>query len=132
MDTIFPHRQRATRLMEESSDMTPAPIPPHPPLVSGGWYRGISPDEVLGPGRYPVEPPQDRSVGTALLLALLFGPAGLCYVTVWGGLISSVLTATAVALLGFEPLLIAWPLSAVCAGILASGIHHAHQNQRLD
>jgi hypothetical protein len=127
MAIIFPYRQRAKRFMEESTGMTPAPIPPHPPLVSGGWYQGLSPEEVLGPGRYPVEPPGDKSVVTALLLTLLFGPAGLCYVTVMGGLICSVLTATAVALLGFEPLLIAWPLTMVCASILAAGMHAEHQ-----
>lgn len=116
-------RQRFKRLMAESSGSTPRPIPPHPPLVSGGWYHGMSLEEVLGPGRYPVAEPVDRSVGAALALTLLFGPLGLCYVSIAGGLACTALTVVAVLLYGAAPLLIAWPISMVCAGLIATAMH---------
>lgn len=109
-------------MMAESSGSTPRPIPPHPPLVSGGWYHGMSVEEVLGPGRYPLQEPVDRSVGVALALTLLFGPVGLFYVSLVGGLVCSALTIVAVFLYGPAPLLIAWPISMVCAGIIAGAM----------
>ena len=109
-------------MMAESSGSTPRPIPPHPPLVSGGWYHGMSVEEVLGPGRYPLEEPADRSVGVALALTLLFGPVGLFYVSLVGGLVCSALTIVALILYGPAPLLIAWPISMVCAGIIAGAM----------
>ncbi|HET9137967.1 hypothetical protein [Actinophytocola sp.] len=115
--------------MAESSGSVPPASPPHPPLLSGGWYHGMSPDEVLGPGRYPLHVPGDKSVRKALLLTLGFGPAGLCYVSRSGGLICSALTMLAVIMFGFPPLLIAWPLSMVCAAIMASGMHAEYQGR---
>src|SRR5438105_3748170 len=50
-----------------TSGRTPAPIPPHPALASGGWYRSVR-REVLGPGRYPLRSPVDKSVGAAAVL----------------------------------------------------------------
>lgn len=129
MTYTAPQRKRLTGLMAESSGSVPDAVPPHPPLVSGGWYHGTTPDEAMGPGRYPLYPTSDRSVGTAVVLTLAFGPAGLCYVSRSGGLICSALTVLAVVLLGFPPLLIAWPLSMVCAAILASGMHAEYQRQ---
>jgi hypothetical protein len=114
-------RQRQSGIDQESSGSVPAMFPPHPPLVSGGWYHGMSVEEVLGPGRYPVETQTDKSVGSALALTLLLGPAGLCYVSLAGGLVCFTLTAVALILFGPAPLLIAWPLSMVAAGIIASG-----------
>ena len=115
-------RQRMRRLMAESSGSLPSAIPPHPPLVSGGWYHGMSVEEVLGPGRYPLEEPADKSVGMALALTLMFGPAGLLYLSVVGGAICAVLSVLAVVLYGFTALLVAWPISMLCAGIIASGM----------
>ncbi|HEU5470530.1 MAG TPA: hypothetical protein VFV67_07740 [Actinophytocola sp.] len=115
--------------MAETFGSTPEAVPPHPPLISGGWYHGMSLDEVLGPGRCPPQPTADRSVGTALWLTLAFGPAGLGYVSRAGGLVCSALTVLAVVLLGFAALLIAWPLSMVCGGILASGVHAEYRRQ---
>jgi hypothetical protein len=116
-------RQRIRHLMDETSGSIPRAIPPHPPLLSGGWYQGVSMEEVLGPGRYPLHVPADKSVGTALAVTLMFGPAGLCYVSVRGGLICTALTILATVLLGLPVLLIAWPLAMVCCGIIAAGMH---------
>ncbi|MFL6144608.1 MAG: hypothetical protein ACJ72N_22435 [Labedaea sp.] len=129
MTNSVQEHQRQSELMAESSGSVPYAIPPHAPLVSGGWYRGMSMVEVLGPGRYPVDVPGDKSVGLALALTLIFGPAGVCYVSVAGGLICLALTVVAVFLIGPAPLLVAWPLAMVCAGVIAGGMHAARQRQ---
>ncbi|HEY0450705.1 hypothetical protein [Actinophytocola sp.] len=99
----------------------PAAIPPHPPLVSGGWYHG-SPAEPTGPGRYPIEQPRHKSVGLAFVLSVLFGPVGLVYVSANVGLVATALTAVVllVAGMGFLPLLLIWPL-AVAAAVWGAG-----------
>lgn len=124
-----PARQRIRHLMDETSGSIPRAIPPHPPLVSGGWYHGMSVEEVLGPGRHPLDPLTDKSVGTALALTLMFGPLGLCYVSLTGGLICTVLTVLAAVLIGLPVLLIAWPLAMVCSGIIASAMHREFEQQ---
>jgi hypothetical protein len=96
---------------------TPAAFPPHPPLVSGGWYRGSVLGEVVGPGRYPTEPQADRSVGAALALSVLLGPAGLCYLSVTAGLIASGLALIALVGFGVAGLAASWPLSIAAAAI---------------
>jgi hypothetical protein len=99
----------------------PAVIPPHPPLLSGGWYHG-QPSEQTGPGRYPLTRPARKSVGLALVLSVLFGPAGLCYVSANVGLVATALTAATlvVAGAGLTPLLVIWPL-AVLASVWGTG-----------
>jgi hypothetical protein len=129
MTNTTPDRQGPYGVMAESSGSVPPASPPHPPLVSGGWYHGLSVDEVMGPGRYPLHVTADRSVRKALLFTAGFGPAGLCYVSRSGGLVCSALTMVAVIMFGFPPLLIAWPLSMVCAAILAGGMQAEHQRQ---
>jgi hypothetical protein len=86
-------------------------------------------EEVLGPGRYPLESAEEKSVGTALALALIFGPAGVCYVSLAGGLICMALAAVAVFLFGLAPLLVAWPLAVLAAGIIAGGMRFEPQRQ---
>jgi hypothetical protein len=122
-----PARQRIRHLMDETSGSIPRAIPPHPPLVSGGWYHGMSLEEVLGPGRYPIEPPADKSVGTALAVTLMFGPAGLCYISVRGGLICTALTVLAAVLIGASVLLIAWPLAMVCCTVIAAAMRREYE-----
>ncbi len=102
----------------------PEVIPPHPPLLSGGWYRG-SPAEAPGPGRYPLVEPAPKSVGLAFVLAVLFGPMGLCYVSANVGLVATAVTAAvlAVAGVGLVPLLVIWPL-AVLGSVWGAG--HVH------
>jgi hypothetical protein len=102
----------------------PAAIPPHPPLTSGGWYRGQG-GEAAGPGRFPVAEPRPKSAAVAFVLSVLFGPVGLCYVSVNAGLVATALTAgiLLVAGAGFLPLLAIWPL-AVLGSVWGTG--HVH------
>lgn len=97
-----------------SSAAIPDAIPPHPPLASGGWYHGQTP-EPAGPRRMPVTVRTPKSVGLAFVLGVLFGPVGLCYVSANVGLVATTLTATTlvVAGAGFVPLLVIWPLAVL-------------------
>jgi hypothetical protein len=92
----------------------PAVIQPHPPLLSGGWYHGL-PSEPTGPGRYPLAVPASRSVGLALVLGVLFGPVGLCYVSANVGLVATAVSAVTlvVAGVGLVPLLVIWSLAVL-------------------
>lgn len=116
MESHVETRATMASLMPRSHATTPRAFPPHPPLQSGGWYHG-STVEVPGPGRPPVVVPVTKSVALAVLLAALFGPLGLCYLSATGGLVA---TVVAVAVLGFAevgflPLLVLWPLAVAGA-----------------
>jgi hypothetical protein len=89
----------------------PDAIPPHPALLSGGWYHGTG-AELVGPGRMALREPRKKSAGLAFVLSVLLGPVGLCYVSVNAGLVVTALTAGTllVAGLGVVPLLVIWPL----------------------
>ena len=94
-----------------SNAAIPDAIPPHPALQSGGWYHGAT-IESVGPGRVPLTVRTKKSAGLAFVLSVLFGPVGLCYVSVNAGLVATALTAgiLLVAGAGFVPLLVIWPL----------------------
>jgi len=107
-----------------SSAAVPDVIPPHPALVSGGWYHGL-PSEGVGPGRIPLSQRRQKSAGLAFVLSVLFGPVGLCYVSVNAGLVATVLTAGTLLVTGagFVPLLVIWPL-CVLGSVWGAG--HVH------
>jgi hypothetical protein len=88
----------------------PAAFAPYPPLVSGGWYRSVD-QEVLGPGRYPVAAPVKKSAVTAVLLTLLFGPLGLCYLSAIGGLVATAVTVVVAMAWTVPTLAIIWPVA---------------------
>jgi hypothetical protein len=92
-----------------STATTPVAIAPHPPLASG-------------PGRMPLNERAPKSAGLAFVLGMLFGPVGLCYVSVMGGVVATALTAVTllVAEAGFVPLLVIWPL-AVLGSVWGAG-----------
>jgi hypothetical protein len=101
---------------------TPTAFPPHPPLQSGGWYRG-STVEAPGPGRPPVVPPAKKSAGLAVVLSVLFGPLGLCYLSTTGGLVATVFTVGVLGYSGsFLPLVLLWPL-AVAGAVWGAAQH---------
>ena len=108
-----------------SNAAVPQAIPPHPALTSGGWYHGER-GEPAGPGRIPVTAETPKSPLVALVLSILFGPVGLCYVSVNAGLVATALTAVIllVAGAGFLPLLVIWPL-AVLGSVRGAGHVHA-------
>jgi len=66
---------------------------------------------------------KDKSVGVALVLTFLFGPLGLLYASVGGGVALIVLAAAGVVpTLGFV-LIFVWPASMMWAAIAASNKH---------
>lgn len=99
----------------------PAVFPPHPPLQSGGWYHA-STVEAPGPGRPPVVTRVEKSIRLAIVLSVLLGPLGLCYVSARAGLAATALT---VVVAGLPWLLLLWPLSVAAAawrlGVTPSG-----------
>jgi sterol desaturase/sphingolipid hydroxylase (fatty acid hydroxylase superfamily) len=70
---------------------------------------------------------KDRSVGAALVLTFFFGPLGLLYVSILGGILLSIVAAVVVIL----TLGLAWPVfvlvSMIWAGISASNQHSKYQ-----
>ncbi|HEX2134003.1 MAG TPA: hypothetical protein VHH15_20855 [Actinophytocola sp.] len=117
------HLPRPTLQTPKSFGTKPVVFAPHPPLVSGGWYKGVD-QEVLGPGRYPVAQPADRSAGSALLWTFLLGPLGLCYLSPAAGLATSALTAIVLAV-SWHPLSLAviWPLVMALSVLVATNRH---------
>ncbi|GEM_PF-1792353 len=67
----------------------------------------------------PIVVTSPKSVGIAIIVAGLFGPLGLFYATVWGGIIMSVVSFfVAILTLGFG-LLLMWPVCMIWAAIAA-------------
>lgn len=83
----------------------------------------------------PIPPPQqpqyiivksNKSVGVALILTFLFGPLGMLYSTISGGIIMLVISIiVGVVTLGFG-LLLTWPVCMIWAAVAAN-----NHNQKL-
>src|SRR5437762_3350469 len=72
-------------------------------------------------------PPRDRSVGAALVLTFFFGPLGLLYVSVEGGVLMT-LAAGIVFIVTLGVLLpVFWVASMIWGGVQASNQHSAYQ-----
>ena len=69
---------------------------PHPPLQSGGWYRGEG-AELPGPGRPPVEVRPLISARAAIMLTLFFGLMGFLARSVDSGWFAVIATVAALA-----------------------------------
>jgi hypothetical protein len=68
-------------------------------------------------------PPATKSAGLAVVLSVLFGPLGLCYLSTTGGLVATVLTVAVLGYSGsFLPLLLLWPL-AVAGAVWGAAQH---------
>lgn len=65
-----------------------------------------------------------KSVGVAFLLAFLFGPFGLFYATVVGGIVMTVLTFT-LGILFFPFLFLFWPIEMIWACVAAANRNKA-------
>ena len=71
--------------------------------------------------------PVDKSVGAALILTFLFGPLGLLYATLAGGLVLTAITlVVGLFTVGFW-LFAAWPVSIVWGGVVAIRKHRAFE-----
>jgi hypothetical protein len=66
---------------------------------------------------------KDRSAGAALGLTFFFGPLGLLYSTIWGGLILTVIAAISAILTVGLSLLLIWPIAMVWGTVAASNRH---------
>jgi len=109
-----------TPLAPKSFSHTPVLFVPHPPLVSGGWYRGAG-QEVAGPGRYPVARPADKTAGAALLWTFFFGPLGLGYLSTTAGVLATALSAGVLVIAGSTlTLAVIWPLVMIVSVVAAT------------
>ena len=113
---------------DTTSAEVPAVFPPHPALVSGGWYRNTAAGELPGPGRYPVDRPVGKSIRAALVLSVLFGPLGICYTSVTAGLIATGAMLVALLLFGFLSLIVVWPL-AVATAVASARMRRRRQDR---
>lgn len=90
----------------------PAPAPPPAPVV-----HYAAPAHPAPPLAYR---PPSKSVGVAFLLTFLFGPLGMLYSTVTGGLVMLVISVIlSVLTLGFS-LIITWPVCIVWGCVAAA------------
>ena len=72
---------------------------------------------------------QTKNVGTALILTILFGPLGMLYSTILGGIVMGVLSLiVAIVTLGFG-LIITWPICVIWAALAASAHNKKLLNQ---
>jgi hypothetical protein len=72
--------------------------------------------------------PKDKSVGAALVLTFLFGPLGLFYSSILGGIVMLAVALVLVPLtLGFAYLLFIWPICMLWGAAAASAHHSRHQ-----
>jgi hypothetical protein len=59
----------------------------------------------------------EKSLGVAVVLTVLFGPLGLCYLSANLGLVATVVAVAVLgqAGMGFLPLVVIWPLTVAVA-----------------
>jgi hypothetical protein len=82
------------------------------------------------PTGYPQQPQiivvkPTKSVGVAILLSFLFGPLGMLYSTIAGGLIMFVVTGISFILTAGVGLFITWPIGIIWAAVAAN----SHNNR---
>ena len=70
---------------------------------------------------------KDKSVGAALVLTFLFGPLGLLYSSVLGGILLLVLSFLVAVLTFGLGLVVIWPVAMIWAAIAASNQHSRYQ-----
>ena len=96
MDSHARTLARQAEWTPRSGASKPAAFPPHPPLQSGGWYRGAS-TELPGPGRPPVTASPRMSARGAVVLTVMFGLIGVLARAVDDGMFAAVVTLAALA-----------------------------------
>lgn len=61
-----------------------------------------------------------KSVGVAIILTVLFGPLGMFYSTVWGGIIMSILTLIVGIVTVGLGLIVIWPIVVIWGAVAAN------------
>ena len=96
MDTHARTLARQAEWTPRSGASKPDVFPPHPPLQSGGWYRGAD-VELPGPGRPPVRTSSGTGTRAALMLTLIFGLIGVLARSLDDGAFAVVVTMVVLA-----------------------------------
>jgi hypothetical protein len=71
--------------------------------------------------------PADKSVGASLVLTFLFGPFGLLYTSVIGGVVMVFVWLVVAVVTQGIGVLVLWPLTMVWGAVSASNQHAEHQ-----
>jgi hypothetical protein len=101
--------------MHDTSLMTQADVPQSPPHQSPAVAAA----------------PPDKSVAAALVLTFLFGPLGLFYTSVMGGVVMSLIgIVVAIFTLGIGLFLI-WPIVMVWSAVVAGQQHQRFEEWRV-
>lgn len=61
-----------------------------------------------------------KSVGISLILTILFGPLGMLYSTVWGGIIMTILSIPVALFTMLFGLIIIWPICVIWGAMAVS------------
>ena len=65
-----------------------------------------------------------KSTGVAIILTVLFGPLGMLYSTIWGGIIMGIVSLiVGIVTLGIG-LLITWPICVIWAAVAANSYNN--------
>lgn len=80
----------------------------------------------------PIVVTQTKSMGMAVLLTVLFGPIGMLYSTIGGGILMIIISAIVAALtMGFG-LLVTWPICIIWAALAVKGYNNRlHAGRRM-
>ena len=65
-----------------------------------------------------------KSVGISLILTILFGPLGMLYSTIWGGIIMMVISLLLALLTAGFSLFITWPICVIWGALAVSSANH--------
>jgi zinc-ribbon domain len=125
IETIEAHPVSAGQTQHDTPPTTqyqPMPAPPPPAQQSGGSPVYVTQQVQVAS---PVLIRAPKSVGLAVLLAILFGPFGLFYASVLGGIVMLIGGIIAVAVTYGIAAPFVWITCAVWAGIAASNYNRA-------
>ena len=61
-----------------------------------------------------------KNMGTSIILTILFGPLGMLYSTIWGGVIMFIISAIVGILTIGLGLIITWPICVIWAAVATS------------
>lgn len=61
-----------------------------------------------------------KSVGISIILTVLFGPLGMFYTTIWGGIIMSVISLLVGVVTFGMGLIITWPICVIWGALAAN------------
>jgi hypothetical protein len=107
---------------QPQGSIPPGPLPQYPPHVAPQQYYPqpiyVTQQVQMAPAYVAMAPP--KSMAAALLLTFFFGPLGLFYASITGGIVMLIVTFVAAALTFGVSLLVTFPICMIWAAIATS------------